>query len=234
MSYNCNYILKSVDKTYHQYSGPCFGNFYNSISEYKEIEYYVPVTGTGGFVTPFGEELILKYNELLVKLGLKFEYLGYVTTNFKQFNDKFEEFEAFAYKIVFEQNSIMGNKLVLNFLRYLYEQKYPTIVNNIFKFLELNLDECLFNIFVLAHYNECQPGGHDIRGTNFFDLFKSEDEYFQWLNTKRGDSYSVYSIIPQLRGKYIKLHQTFNEDLSEFYKQYKQVIEDESKQCQAA
>ncbi len=58
MSYNCNYILKSVDKTYHQYSGPCFGNFYNSISEYKEIEYYVPVTGPAGFVTPFGEGIL--------------------------------------------------------------------------------------------------------------------------------------------------------------------------------
>jgi len=234
MNYNCNYILKN-DAIKFQYAGPCFSNFYNSISDYKEIEYYIPITDIGkGYITHFDEDLILKYNDLLVKLGLKFEYLGKVTTNYKQFNDKFEEFEAFAYKIVFEQNSIMGNRLVLNFLRYLYEQKYPTIVNNIFKFLELNLDECLFNIFVLAHYNECQPGGHDIRGTNFFDLFKSEDEYFQWLNKKRGDCYSVYSIIPQLRGKYIKLHQTFNKDLSEFYKQYKQVIEDESKQCQAA
>lgn len=225
MNYNCNYILTKGNclKEYH-YNTDCFSSFYGNISNYSEITYYIPIESPHkGYITKFEESLILDYNELLKRLGLNFEYLGILESEFPDRNN----FKSYGYKIVFSNNSIRGNKLLLNLLRYLYEGTYPEIVNNVFNLLKLDLNECLFNIFILAHYNDTQLGGHDIRGAYFYKLFENEESYFKLLDNN--ENLPILEQIPKFKGniRFMELHKTFKRDLLQFYNEYKQLKDDE-------
>ena len=217
MNYTCNFILDGEEF----YNEACFSEFFTNISDYEKLIFYIPIDDTFGSYNccKFTESEILLYNDLLHKLGLNFKYNGITVSDFY---DR-PKFNCLSYTIQFNRNSIFGNKILLTFLRYLYEEEYPIIVKNIFKLYKELPDELLFNIFILAHYSKNWPGCHDIRGYQFYKLY-NEEEFQELLHNN--DNKNIHDTIIAYTPLYQVVRDLYNifDDTQEFYKQYLQLI----------
>lgn len=183
MSYSVDYDVIGYDEKHNSIArgSACYSGIYNKINDFKSILLYVPIkSDINSNSVKHSLDKIKQYNKILETADLKFTFNEELT----DIGNK----TCYSYNINVEDNSIAGVKLIMNFVRYLFEEEYPEIVTTILK-IDNELPDLLpINKLILGHYSRLSwNGGHDIRGSYFYRLFKNNDEYLKWLKSHKGN-----------------------------------------------
>lgn len=155
----------------------CFANHYSVLHMYKSLTVHVdkawmrerlPIKGyfgeSAGWRSFSGDDYY-EYVRLLKLMGMKFSFK--------------EEDLQFLFVIDLSKNKYIANKLLLNAIRYLCEDPFPTIVES---FLRLSKEKMpgvsMYNRFILAH--QCRAmyhGGHTFIPSYTLPLLLSQKDF---------------------------------------------------------
>lgn len=162
----------------------CFSRFYTASTSYKNIKVYILTDYSGKYSSrnemKFSKAEVEEYLNALQKIGINF------TWNFdaNRTNPANQTKGSWEIDINTEENSALGIMILLNAIRYTYENPYQKIVSH---FLELNKQKgdflfSTYNKLMLSHYtSNAIPNGHTINfipGTPMKYLLKEEVEEF--------------------------------------------------------
>lgn len=150
----------------------CFAPQYSMIHEYEQFNVYVLKT-----VTNFTKIEIEQYYNCLIKMGFKFS-MEETTIKIGMYSEPIGE-PTYKFVILIKENSPIANLIIINAIRYLYENPYHNIVSTFLLLVNSNAQESLINKFIISHYGRLYELGHCICRIDYRILKLMSEEKFK-------------------------------------------------------
>lgn len=213
----------------------CFSGHYKIMMEYEELNVFVLENYNNGWMVckasnnPFTKEQIYEYADLLKQIGFNFDLFK---TEIKIVYGRDEKkVDAYQFKIHIQENSNLSNLYLVNFIRYIFELQYNSIIPKFIEFAKNGDPELLFNKLMLAHYNGTHSSGHCIlrQDGHLLGIYEKKEFETKVLNNKERNLYSSYQSKRSFRAvtavQLSTLKTFFQKPFEELIKKYKTLHE---------
>ena len=212
----------------------CFSAHYRSIMSYDELSIFVLEDYNNDWMickashNPFSKEQVYEYADLLKQIGFNFD-LFKTKIQITGGRDK-KIVDAYQFQINVKENSNLSNLYLMNFIRYLFELQYNSIVTQFMEFAKNGDPELLFNKLILAHFKGTHSSGHSILRQDGYLLGIYEKEEFEKkvLSTKEQiyNSYQSKKSVNTVTAVQLSTLKTFfQKPFEELIKKYKTLHE---------
>jgi len=197
MRYFCNFkTIKADTESQDHFGAACFGDIYRNGKNYKKVVFYVckDYKDYSHNKMNFSEKQVLEYVEGLKSLGFTLD----VNTQ-DSFTYISKKYEAYSFTIPLKENYFLGVLFLLNCLRYLHEDNYPTILEKLFKWWNDEDRSNFYNKLIIAHYQQEYSCGHCFKPSYSKLLDLVEDAQVLQMIEQNKDSNSVSGSLRQIK-----------------------------------
>lgn len=226
-TYCCNFNVNNSEIR----GADCFGGYYDQMHSYKNIKVFIlknyPYPYEQSSDMSYTTEAVIKYVDYFKKMGFTLDF----SEEKIKLNSKTCDAYAVSWKIGNQdgENTVLSTLILMNALRYLYENPYQKIVDAFFHLASQEGDVHLFNRFLIAHVVAHNfPSGHMLHKPHFLEILLNDDE-IETLIKKDNTPYSWVQgnlkVTKHLNETPIAELINNNKSLNEIYTKYKELCE---------
>lgn len=198
MAYYCNYIVYSGNTEEPHFGNACFGSVYTRMDIYSKIKIYVPKIFPqiyqAGNKLPFSKEDI-------EKLVLCLKDIGFNVILSEEKKEPFGDSYTFTWEIGNEENKngIFSTLILMNIVRYLYENPYQRIIRNFLYLASFEDPEINYWNRLLMSHHSIDPysgTGHMFGSSYCFELLRTNEQVKSEIINNKRVAKSVSGFLP--------------------------------------